>query len=467
MSESLQEQLNKIKGPLKILIQRADRTGDMLMSIAAISALKARFPQSEIHCIVSPAGEQVLKNRPEISQCWVIHEHSFKEMISIAPQLKDRQFHVFISLFHHPKLDLFGRLCHIPIRTGYTKKMLSHFCFNYGQSSLHNNLASHLIELNLNLLKDYGINTQLQSGSLIVPKHLSPALEKELSEKNSQNKDIIFIVTETGGSNIPFPTDVLSDFIQAINDSDKYFILISGQSKDNPFYGFKDLKNTLTLIGKSNFDDLIKCIDLSSYYVGPCTGPTHIASMLQKPTLVFSPLKKNPPSTFGSLSPKQIIIRQDYQFPKFSIENEDIPKLLEYLDADYLMKEFNTLVASKERSIEDVRDYHFKNSFRILYWPKKNESKQALNDLIQYYNDNGIKLFLCKHKSLFSIKKIMTQIITQNINILHGDFPFLITLFIRLHMGIVEKTVHPLSYKTPLVKKDPKALIKDYQSKFC
>ena len=61
----------------------------------------------------------------------------------------------------------------------------------------------------------------------------------------------------------------------------------------------------------------------------------------------------------------------------------------------------------------------------------------------------------------------MTQIITQNINILHGDFPFLITLFIRLHMGIVEKTVHPLSYKTPLVKKDPKALIKDYQSKFC
>jgi ADP-heptose:LPS heptosyltransferase len=346
--------------PSKILIQRADRMGDLLMSLAVIDVLKKKFPKSELHIIVSKAGYPVVKSHPNLHKCWLIDSTSFFSMLRLCHELKKENFSIYINLWNHQTLKLIGLFCNIPIRIGYKLSLLDFIIFNYSQKATFKNLSKHLIEFNLDLLKALHIHAPISNGTLSVPSVYSEKTKDILKNYPINHKKIIVIVTETGGSNIPFPYDVLSAFIEHLASTDNYVILLSGNSPHNPFYTYQSSKNIINLIGNSSFDDLVKYINDCDYYIGPCTGPTHIASILQKPSLIFSSLKKNPPSIFGSLSPKQIIIREDMQLAKLHIKEEDMNTYLSFLSLDYLLKQFDHLIKSSEKTIEQIRYYHLK-----------------------------------------------------------------------------------------------------------
>lgn len=54
--------------PGKILIIRADRIGDMILSLPFFKALKQNFPQSKVTCLASTISAQLLENNPYLDQ---------------------------------------------------------------------------------------------------------------------------------------------------------------------------------------------------------------------------------------------------------------------------------------------------------------------------------------------------------------------------------------------------------------
>ena len=54
----------------KILVQRADRLGDVVFSLPVLEALKNKFPKDEIHMLTSEIGAELLKGFPLVDKVW-------------------------------------------------------------------------------------------------------------------------------------------------------------------------------------------------------------------------------------------------------------------------------------------------------------------------------------------------------------------------------------------------------------
>ena len=56
----------------KILIQRADRLGDVILSTPVIETLKQKFPNCELHVLTSKIGSEYLKQHPLVNKVIVV-----------------------------------------------------------------------------------------------------------------------------------------------------------------------------------------------------------------------------------------------------------------------------------------------------------------------------------------------------------------------------------------------------------
>ena len=72
-----------LKPGSKLLLQRADRLGDMILCLPAIESIRSAFPSVKISMIGSSKNSQLLKNYPLIDSYYEFNEEtaSSKEIL--------------------------------------------------------------------------------------------------------------------------------------------------------------------------------------------------------------------------------------------------------------------------------------------------------------------------------------------------------------------------------------------------
>jgi heptosyltransferase-2 len=449
------------KNSLKILIQRCDKIGDMVFTFPLLDQLRATFQDVQIDFVASDQGELALKEYGAIQTIYVLNITNLVTNIKpLIKTLRSIKYDVFISLWNHPQLNKIGALANIPIRIGFQQSWLNKHIFTHHIRQPWPDLTKHVVEHNLSVMSAFNKLPEFKRANLATDKYQDNVFLKQLKQSN---KKIILIFTETGGSNIPFPDKVIKEFITKVCDK-KYHIVLAG-SYNSERFDERELKNTSNLIGKTSFTDLIACISGCDYYIGPDTGPTQFASALNKPMIFFSPLKANHPSLYGPLSNRQIIIRKEYCFPKLHIVPSDHKRLLSYLSGDSLLEIFNKLTneSSHFESYDEMSFYHLLHTFRILYFPYKNESSEELNKRCEYLQNEGLKIYLI---SKVSLRAIINQMILRNANVFQGNVPTWIKIAVHIYMGSIAHFLQPVYVSGSIVNTATKTLVKKYKQAF-
>ncbi|MEJ5359470.1 MAG: glycosyltransferase family 9 protein [Desulfobacterales bacterium] len=85
--------------PRSILFLRIDRIGDMVLSLPALRALKARFPRARLAVLASPSNQALLRHEPYIDEVLVLRSgrRRLPHLLALLPRLRRRRFSLVLD----------------------------------------------------------------------------------------------------------------------------------------------------------------------------------------------------------------------------------------------------------------------------------------------------------------------------------------------------------------------------------
>ena len=302
------------RNPKNILVVRTDRIGDVVLSLPLATIIKKHYPKCEVTFLLKEYSKALASNHPDIDNIITIEEKG--DHIPIKSNVsRIKQFHFDYGIIVYPtfKIALILFLSRIKHRIGTGYRWYS-FLFNKKFYEHRQSGNSHELEYNVNLLKNIGINENIDE--TIVSFKLRAA-EKNIQNitnylsKTSFNPHLSTIIIHpgSGGSAVELPLHKFKALLEILARELRLNIILTGNETEKKIC--KELSvnnNIINTAGKFSLDDLIAIISKADIVVANSTGPIHIAAALGKQVVGFYPkVKECSPRRWGPYTTKKII----------------------------------------------------------------------------------------------------------------------------------------------------------------
>ncbi len=331
----------------KIFISRTDRIGDLVLSIPSFFMLRKMYPKADIAILVRHYNYDIVKNLPYINHIFKIDDYSEAEL-----EQKIHAFDptVFIALYSDQKVARLARKSQAKIRIGPYSKPHSFFSYNKGLRQKRSQSVKNEAAYNLDLVrrlspdlfdKTYEVNTQIYTEK----DHENAA--SQFLESISPYQKLICIHPFCGGSAKNLTIDQYKSLISKLlerHSSAKVIItaIPSDGALANDYAQSTDPERVVPFINEGSILNLAALFKRVNVFVGPSTGPTHIAGAIGTLVVGIYPAKNTQSPTrwgiFGRtdvqyLIPDENYPQEDYKklyFEAYSKEQEE--KLCQIID---------------------------------------------------------------------------------------------------------------------------------------
>jgi len=109
--------------PTRILIIDTAWLGDVVFTTSLLGAVRKAWPKAELHALVAPRGESILRNHPYLNRLWVFDKHgsdrSAASLWRLASKLRAAGFECVLNAHPSFRSRLLTFLTHAPVRVGY------------------------------------------------------------------------------------------------------------------------------------------------------------------------------------------------------------------------------------------------------------------------------------------------------------------------------------------------------------
>lgn len=300
---------------MKVLINRSDAIGDLLLTLPVIKILKDHF-QAEVGLLISPRTKELVKLFPHlIDHYWVIDkDDSFiKKFKQISIILNDFPVESYLYIGGDVTANFVCYLRRVSFRGGLKSKSSTFLTLNNGVRQRRSKAEMHESEYNLELLKPLD---SFLDFSRYDYKNLSPSLNDIEETWNEFKKSIgegPFVMIHPGmsGHTLNWPLENYANLIVELNKKfDNLKFVISYTPSDQKY--LDALKNALPVNhdlpifyfdgSKKGLEHYLKILSKMSLFIGPSTGNTHLANMLGIPQIgLYSPIKVQSAKRWGPL----------------------------------------------------------------------------------------------------------------------------------------------------------------------
>lgn len=293
----------------KILFVRLRLIGDVLMTTPSLKVLKDSFPEAKIYYLVEPPQDELLRGNPDIDELMVIRrDSSFKELLSLVIRMRKEKFDVAIDFHGGPRASFLTLLSGAKFRIGY----------NYSPRKIFYNLKVergvkegyiHSVLNQFNLLKVLGIESNDLPPLLMqeLEGFEKEKLEQILKERGLEEKKFLVMHVSAGNKYREWGVENWKRLIEIIANKRKDLkVALIGSKKDLSYEENLGFPIVVSFIGKLNLREVRELIKKSLLFVGPDSGPMHIASTTETPIIaLFGPTS---PSVFGPWKKEAVII---------------------------------------------------------------------------------------------------------------------------------------------------------------
>ncbi len=293
----------------KILFVRLRLIGDVLMTTPSLKVLKESFPEAKIYYLVEPPQDELLMGNPDIDELIVIRrDSSFKELLSLVRRMRREKFDVAIDFHGGPRASFLTLLSGAKLRIGYNyspRKIFYHLKVERGVKEGY----IHSVLNQFNLIKALGVESEDLPPLFMQELDSSERekLEKILKEKGLEEKKFIVMHVSAGNQYREWGVENWKKLIEIILNKGKNLkVALIGSEKDLIYEEHLKFPIVVSFIGKLNLREVRELIKKSRLFVGPDSGPMHIASTTETPIIaLFGPTT---PSVFGPWKKKAVII---------------------------------------------------------------------------------------------------------------------------------------------------------------
>ncbi len=276
---------------MRILIIRNDGIGDLILTFPAISAIRRLYTDAHIAIFVGNNAKELLWNNPDINEIIVDNKEG---VFTLAKRLYKR-FDIAFVFYPNWRNSLISFLAGIPTRIGTGYKFHSIF---FNKRVYVHKRNYHEADW---CLKIVGSNETAQTPRIFIKDCNLEYAKKLLSDNGILGNLIIGIHPGCKGSALNWTEEGYARLIGWIEEKYGIRTIITGRASDKQMIEriiSKTKGNPLILSGITNLTQLIALISLYSLFIGPSTGPMHIASCLGIKTIALFP-------PIGSQSPKK------------------------------------------------------------------------------------------------------------------------------------------------------------------
>ena len=272
--------MRKIKNPpSNVIISRTDSIGDVVLTLPVAAALKKKFPEMKIGFMGNAYTKSVIE-ACEYVDMFIDVEDFLNDIILVCNEIPKAIIHVLpVKVIAKRAKEL-----KIPIRIGTRNRIYHWATCNYLVELSRKKSILHESQLNLKLLKPFGLTQNLSTEELWQFFGLTKIkpLDQRLASLIDDKKYNLIIHPKSRGNGREWG---LVNFIKLVRllDKNKFKIFISGLEKEkialNPL--FNEVGESVTNItGIMNLSEFMSFIANCNGLVASGTGPVHLAAAL-------------------------------------------------------------------------------------------------------------------------------------------------------------------------------------------
>lgn len=286
------------------------------MTTPAVSVLKESFPQAAISYIIEEPYKELVEGNPALSKVIILPKNlSTKEFIKYIRKVRQEKYDVAIDFHGGPTASLIALFSKAKLKIGYRIKY-KNFIYDIKLPREPKKGTFHSVENHINLVKALGITTTY-SAPLFLPKTQEAEMKRVktfLSKNNLNNSRVIILHISAGNKFRDWGTDNITKLVHLLSEFPNVKIVLVGACEDKSAEEKILKKSTVplfSLVDRINLRELKELISRSSLFVGPDSGPMHIAASTSTPIVAyFGPTL---PANFAPWQANAFIIEKEFE----------------------------------------------------------------------------------------------------------------------------------------------------------
>ena len=288
--------LIRLTGRPRILSIRADRLGDVVLSIPTFEVLKRTYPQAHLCVWVQPRVAPIVRGLPFVDEVVEIEP----EQLSLAALYRlARAGRWDLALVLQPRFKIAAALwlARIRHRIGPLSKLYSFLLFTAGIRQRRSRVEMHEADYNLQLLQLLGVEVGSRTVLPRVAVSTEARAEAHAFWKGQEARHWVAIHPGMGGSALNWPEGNYLELARLLLEKGLGVVVTGGPAEQPVLDRFShELESKhagrFACFGgarAASVDRLAAVFERVSVVVAPSTGPLHVASALGKPVVTFFP----------------------------------------------------------------------------------------------------------------------------------------------------------------------------------
>ena len=280
----------------KILLIRLRRIGDIVMTTPAVAALKKALPRASLTYVVEEPYARLIEGNPDIDATVRIPPHQkAPAFLGLVRRLRRERFDIAVDFHGGPRASRIAWLSGARLKVGYELKHKG-FVYDIRVPRGREGAPIHSVENHLNLVRAAGIEVHEPWPRLYLP----PARPEEVKKVEElwaghglAGKRAVLLHVGAGNSFRDWGAQNLTALALRLAAVPGVRVALVGSKEDIPRAEEMRARsgNTVgSLAGELNLIELREAISRSTLFVGPDSGPMHIAAATPTPIVaLFGP----------------------------------------------------------------------------------------------------------------------------------------------------------------------------------
>lgn len=279
----------------KILLVRLRRIGDVVMTTPAVTALKKGLPSSHITYVVEAPYRELIEGNPYIARTIVLPRPlGAKKFLKAVCAIRKEGFDVAIDFHGGPTASLITLFSGAKKKVGYRIKYKS-FVYDISIPRGQKTGYAHSVESHIRLIKALGIEVPATPPLMLPESSESEKKKIQLffSEKGLKGSKVVLLHVGAGNEFREWGADRWEKLAGLLVEENDIKIVVIGAPEDEETARqilAMHPASVFSLAGRLSLKELRELIQHATLYIGPDSGPMHIAASTGTPIIaLFGP----------------------------------------------------------------------------------------------------------------------------------------------------------------------------------
>jgi lipopolysaccharide heptosyltransferase II len=299
----------------KILLIRLRRIGDIIMTTPALSILRENFPHASISYVVEEPYRELVEDHPHVDEVLAVPENlNTRGLLRLIRRIRKQGFDAVLDFHSGPRASWITFFSGTKLKVGYKVKYRN-FVYHIAIPRNRENEPYHSVENHVNLVKALGVEVSaIPPLSLPRPKREEiQKIKNFIAENRLHDTKVVVIHISAGNEFRNWGSDKIIGLIKRLSPHPEVKVVLVGTDEDRDAEALiikESPAPIYSLVGQLNLKELRELIFSSSLFVGPDSGPMHIAA--STPTPIVAYFGPTLPANFAPWKAKATLIEKSF-----------------------------------------------------------------------------------------------------------------------------------------------------------